>query len=100
MIFHDAMIVNVAQRDQVVQQVADDANPQAIASLIGPGKPLPDNITEDDDAVDAADDAFIEGIRIAMLVGFLVSLSALLVGWRLFPRGRETTSEELALEPG
>ncbi len=35
-----------------------------------------------------------------MLVGFLVSLSSLLVGWRLFPRGRETTSEELALEPG
>jgi EmrB/QacA subfamily drug resistance transporter len=94
------VIPNAAQRDQVVQQVVDDANPQAIASLIGPGKPLPKNITEDDDALAAADDAFIDGIRIAMLVGFLVGLSSFLVGWRLFPRGRETTSEEIVLEPG
>jgi EmrB/QacA subfamily drug resistance transporter len=99
---HDlkAVIPNAQQRNDVVQTVVDDANPQAVASLIGPGKPLPDNITEDDDALDAADDAFIEGIRIAMFVGFLVALSALLVGWRLFPRGRETASEEVVLEPG
>ncbi len=99
---HDlkAVIADPGQRDQVVQRVVDDANPQAITSLIGPRKPLPRNITEDDDALDAADAAFVEGIRIAMLVGFLVSLSSLIVGWRLFPRGRETTSEEIALEPG
>ena len=37
-----------AQRDAVVERVVDDANPQAVAGLIGPGKPLPDNVTEDD----------------------------------------------------
>ena len=30
-----------AQRQQVVDRVVDDANPHAIAGLIGPGKPLP-----------------------------------------------------------
>jgi EmrB/QacA subfamily drug resistance transporter len=94
------VIGDPAQRNEVAERVADDANPQAVASLIGPGKPLPRSATEDKAVLDAADDAFVEGIRIAMLVGFLVSLSALIVGWRLFPRGQETTSEEIALEPG
>jgi nitrate/nitrite transporter NarK len=94
------VIPNPTQRNDVVQQIVDDANPHAIASLIGPGKPLPKNVAQDDEALDAADDAFIQGIRIAMLVGFLVSLSALIIGWRLFPRGRERVDEEVALEPG
>jgi MFS family permease len=77
-----------AQRDQVV------------AALIGPGKPLPQNIAEDDAVLKAADDAFITGIRVAMLLGFLVSLSSLAVGWWLFPRRAAPTVEEVALEPG
>jgi EmrB/QacA subfamily drug resistance transporter len=96
----ESIVTDQKQRDEVVDRVVDDANPQAVASLIGPGKPLPDNVTEDDEVLDAADDAFITGIRIAMLIGFLVALSALIVGWRLFPRGRETAAEEIALEPG
>ena len=50
--------------------------------------------------LEAADDAFITGIRVAMLVGFLVALSSLAVGWRLFPRRGAPTVEEVALEPG
>ncbi len=96
----EPLVPNRAQRDAVVEQVADDANPQAIASLIGPGQPLPRNVTEDDDVLDAADRAFTEGIRIAMLVGAFVSLASLLVGWRLFPRGRERVADEVVLEPG
>jgi EmrB/QacA subfamily drug resistance transporter len=99
---HDlkAIITDSVQRDQVVERVVDDANPQAVAGLIGPGKPLPDNVTEVDAVVDAADDAFITGIRAAMLVGFLVALSALVVGWRLFPRERVALTREAMLEPG
>jgi MFS family permease len=96
----ESVIPNAKDRDAVVERVVDDANPQAVASLIGPGKPLPKNVTEDDAVLAAADDAFIDGIRIAMLVGFLVSLSALIVCWRLFPKQRETVSDEIALEPG
>jgi hypothetical protein len=50
--------------------------------------------------VAAADDAFISGIRVAMLVGFFVGLSALVVGWRLFPRNETAPIKEVVLEPG
>src|SRR5262249_11156734 len=73
----EPIIPNATQRQGVVDQVADEANPQAVATLIGPGRPLPDDVAEDDAATDAADDAFVAGIRVAMLVGFLVALSAL-----------------------
>ncbi|HEX2381367.1 MAG TPA: MFS transporter [Acidimicrobiales bacterium] len=96
----EAIITDPVQRDQVAERVVDDANPQAVASLIGPGKPLPDNVTEDDAVVAAADDAFISGIRVAMLVGFFVGLSALVVGWRLFPREEKAPIKEIMLEPG
>jgi EmrB/QacA subfamily drug resistance transporter len=94
-----SVIADPALRDQVVERVADDANPQAVAGLIGPGKPLPDNVVEDDAVLAAADDAFITGIRVAMLLGFLVAVSSLAVGWVLFPR-QEPRIEEVALEPG
>jgi EmrB/QacA subfamily drug resistance transporter len=96
----ESVIPNKKDRDEVVEQIVDDANPQAVAGLIGPGKPLPKNVKEDDEALAAADDAFVEGIRIAMLVGFLVSGSALVLSWRLFPKGRERASDEIALGPG
>jgi EmrB/QacA subfamily drug resistance transporter len=96
----ERVIPDATQRDQVVERVVDDANPQALTSLIGPGRPLPDNVTEDDEALQAADDAFVAGVRIAMLVGLLVALSSLVVGWWLFPRRRDGTIEEVALEPG
>jgi EmrB/QacA subfamily drug resistance transporter len=93
-------ISDAAQREQVVERVVDDANPHAIAALIGPGKPLPQNVAEDDAVLAAADDAFITGIRVAMVVGTLVAASALVVSWLLFPRRRDAPVEEVALEPG
>jgi EmrB/QacA subfamily drug resistance transporter len=95
----ESRIPDAAQREQVVDRVVEDANPHAVASLIGPGKPLPQNVTEDDAVLKAADDAFITGIRVAMVVAFLVSISALVVCWLLFPRYQPTVAE-VALEPG
>lgn len=83
----DQYVTDPAQRDEVVSTVADDANPEAITSLIGPGKPLPDDVREDDDVRAATDDVFVDGIRLAMLAGMLVALSALVLGWFVFPRG-------------
>jgi EmrB/QacA subfamily drug resistance transporter len=96
----ERIVPDRARRDEVVDRVVEDANPQAVASLIGPGKPLPRNVTEDDAVLDAADDAFITGIRVAMLVGFVVALSSLAVSWLLFPRRRDATIAQVALEPG
>lgn len=93
-------ISDAAQRQQVVDRVVDDANPHAIAGLIGPGKPLPQNVAEDDAVLNAAEDAFITGIRVAMVVGLLVSTSSFVVSWLLFPRRRDPTIEQVALEPG
>jgi len=96
----ESIIADPAKRDEVVERVVDDANPQAIAGLIGPGKPLPQNVTEDNRVLDAADDAFVTGIRVAMLVAFFVGLSSLAVGWLLLPRRAELPVTEIALEPG
>ena len=90
----EPIIPNAADRQAVVDQVSEDANPQAVATLIGPGKPLPDNVTEDTEVLDAADDAFVAGIRVAMLVGCLVALSSLIIGWFLFPRRRRGAPDD------
>ncbi len=95
----EPIIIDPITRDQVVQRVVDDANPQAVAGLIGPGRPLPQNVVEDERVLNAADDAFITGVRAAMVVGFAVALSAFAVGWVLFPR-REAPIKEVALESG
>ena len=57
-------------------------------------------MVEDEDVVNAADDAFVTGIRVAMLVGFAVALSSLAVGWVLFPRRSEAPIVEVAVESG
>jgi hypothetical protein len=85
----EPLIADDAARTAVVDQVVEDANPSAVASFIGPGKPLPDNVATDDAALAAADDAFIAGIRVAMLVAFSVVLSAFVLSWFMFPRRRE-----------
>jgi EmrB/QacA subfamily drug resistance transporter len=93
-------ISDAASREQVVERVVADANPHAVAGLIGPGKPLPQNVAEDDAVLAAAEDAFITGIRVAMVVGLLVAASALVVSWLLFPRSRAAPAEAVMLEPG
>jgi len=75
--------------------VVDDANPRAVVSMIGPGKPLPASVNQSDALVDAADDAFVAGIRAALAVGAVVSLLALVAGYRVFPRGRKEERSEV-----
>ena len=84
----ESSIPSSADRTAVVDQVVADANPNAVTALIGPGKPLPDKVREDDDVLAATDAAFVSGIRVAMAVGCGVALSALVLGWFLFPRRR------------
>jgi hypothetical protein len=80
-------------RKEAVARVVDDANPRAVVGLIGPGKPLPDTVTARDELVDAADDAFVEGIRVALFVGGVLAALVLVAGAVVFPKG---TGEEAA----
>jgi EmrB/QacA subfamily drug resistance transporter len=73
-------------RTAAVQAVVDDANPRAVVALIGPGKPLPNAVAARDELVDAADDAFAEGIRAALAVGLVLSVLALIAGAKVFPK--------------
>ncbi|MGH9270380.1 MAG: DHA2 family efflux MFS transporter permease subunit [Ilumatobacteraceae bacterium] len=70
-----------------VDVVVADANPRAVASIIGPGKPLPSNVASVPELVDAADDAFVEGIRIALATGLVLCLLTLIVAFFVLPRG-------------
>ncbi len=82
-------------RTEAVQAVVDDANPRAVVAIIGPGKPLPDAVAARDELVDAADDAFADGIRAALLVGVVLATFALLAGAKVFPRGGAEAVSEL-----
>jgi MFS family permease len=81
-------------RQVAVQAVVDGANPRAVVGLIGPGRPLPDAVSSRDELVDAADDAFVDGIRAALLVGGALSLAALVAGYLVFPKGARDESQE------
>jgi hypothetical protein len=46
--------------------------------------------------VDAADDAFVDGIRAALAVGGALAVAALVAGYLVFPKGpRDESQEEL-----
>jgi EmrB/QacA subfamily drug resistance transporter len=92
----EPLIPDPTERDEAVEAIVDQANPRAAVGLIGPGKPISDvPASEIDGVVDAADDAFVEGIRAALVTAAVVVLAALIAGFRLFPKGRrEVTHEE------
>jgi len=93
----EPLIPDPAARDDAVEQIVDTANPRAAVSLIGPGKPISDVPASNvEGVVDAADDAFVEGIRAALAVAALVAAGAFAVGYLSFPRGRRETDEEQA----
>jgi EmrB/QacA subfamily drug resistance transporter len=83
------------ERTAAVQAVVEDANPRAVVALIGPGKPLPDSVASRRELVDAADDAFVEGIRVALLVGGALAVLVLGVGFVTFPKGIKEDVEEV-----
>jgi EmrB/QacA subfamily drug resistance transporter len=89
-----APFISGPARTDAVSAVVNDANPRAVVSIIGPGRPLPDAVLQRDELVDAADDAFTQGIRIALLVGGALSVAVLVAGFLVFPKGTgEVTAE-------
>lgn len=95
----EPIIPDPSERDQVVEEVVDAANPNAAPSLIGP---TPPEGTQPSDAqvIAAADEAFVDGIRVAELSGFALTFFALVLGWRVFPRTGQAAPDEGATEDG
>lgn len=90
----EPLITDQATRDQVVDRISEDADPRALAGAIGPGKPLPDDVAEDDELYAAADAAFTDGIRLAEGFAFLLVTGAFVFGVRHFPRRGAAEQEE------
>lgn len=88
----EPVITDPATREEAVDEIVEEANPQAVASIIGPKQELPDGVKEEPAAVDAADAAFVDGIRVAEGVAFVVLLGALVLGRAVFPK--DETIEE------
>jgi EmrB/QacA subfamily drug resistance transporter len=74
------------QRDEAVEEVVEDANPRAVTALLGPGQPLSDDVKEAPELEQAADDAFVEGIRAAVAVAFVLVVGTLVAGYLIFPK--------------
>jgi hypothetical protein len=74
------------QRDEAVEEVVEDANPRAVTALLGPGQPLSDDVKETPELEQAADDAFVEGIRAAVAVAFVLVVGTLVAGYLIFPK--------------
>ena len=59
-------------------------------------EPLPAAVAERQELVDAADDAFADGIRIAISVGLVLSVLVLIAGIVVFPKGAAEEHSEVA----
>ncbi len=88
------VIPRAAERREVVRDVVDASNPQAVPSVIARAPSASSDISSRADIVAAADGAFDDGIRLAELAGLVLALAALVFGWFVFPRAVKREHEE------
>jgi hypothetical protein len=87
-------IPDASERQAVADEIVDEANPQAYAAEIGPGRPIPSASTATQDEIaDAASDDFRRGIQVALGVGTLVVVFVLVASWFGFPSDRPAAGE-------
>lgn len=88
----EPLISDEARREEVVETISDQANPRAMASLIGPKTSADERL--DDELYAAADASFTDGIRYAEALAFLLVLGAFVFGFRTFPRSEAAAAAE------
>jgi EmrB/QacA subfamily drug resistance transporter len=77
-----------AERREVADAIIGSANPHAYAAEIGPGRPIRHEDAATERAIlAAADEDFVEGIRISLSSGIAVLAVVLAAGIRWFPAG-------------
>lgn len=94
---------DATERREVAEAIIGSANPHAFAAEIGPGRPIRHEDAATERAILlAADDDFVQGIRISLAAGIAVLVLVLAAGLRWFPRGTgglaDAKREEGAIE--
>jgi EmrB/QacA subfamily drug resistance transporter len=91
----EPVIPDADQRSAVVDTIVQDANPRAVPSIIGPGKPLPTETPAQVQEIEGrAEDSFVAGIRAAALAGAGLAAFALAFGFVVFPKGKRDVVDE------
>ena len=77
------------EREEVAATIIRNANPRAYAAEIGPGRPIQHLDAATKKAIlAAADNDFVEGIRISLATAMVLVALALAAGFVWFPRGK------------
>ncbi|MFO1323930.1 MAG: MFS transporter [Burkholderiales bacterium] len=83
-----AAIPDATERKAVAAAIVASANPRAHVAEIGPRQPIAHADPRTRAAVvAAAENDFVQGIRVALGVAIALLAVVLLIGWRWFPRG-------------
>ena len=83
-----AALPDDTERREVADAIIGSANPRAYAAEIGPGRPIRHESAATERAIlEAADEDFVEGIRISLASAIVVLALVLLAGLRWFPKG-------------
>lgn len=92
-----AAIPDPTERAAVVDEIIDDADPNAYAAEIGPGRPIPAASTATEDEIrTAADDDFVRGIQLALGLAVVALAGATVAAARGLPRSAVSGSEAVA----
>jgi EmrB/QacA subfamily drug resistance transporter len=82
-----AVVPDASQREEISSQIIDQANPSAFVAAIGPGQPLKlRDLAVSEEVIDVADDVFVTGMRISLLLALAASALTLLAVVMKFPR--------------
>ncbi len=80
-----------------VDAVVDSANPRAVVSVIGRAQPLPQPVRDRAELLAAADDAFVQGIRLALLIGAGLAVAILVAAFVILPRRVARERKDLSI---
>ena len=96
------LVPDAAERQAIAATIISSANPRAHVAEIVPRRPIAHPDASLQAAITAAaEQDFVQGIRVALLLAVALLIVVLLVGWRWFPRGsvalRDAELEEARL---
>ena len=81
-----------------VDAVVDSANPRAVVSVIGRAQPLPQPVRDRAELLAAADGTlFVQGIRLALLIGAGLAAAILVAAFVILPRRAARERKDMSI---